>query len=78
MILHHQLTISPTRAEEIGTAVPDGFTLPWNTTRSMADVWSEWEARREDRPPKPKAPRKRGRPVGILVSPKLKFAGREE
>jgi signal transduction protein with GAF and PtsI domain len=24
-----------------GLAVPAGFTLPWNTTRSMADVWAE-------------------------------------
>lgn len=21
-------------------AVPEGFTLPWNTTRTMADVWA--------------------------------------
>ena len=24
-----------------GSAVPEGFTLPWNTTRTMADVWSK-------------------------------------
>ena len=23
-----------------GTGVPEGFTLPWNTTVTMADVWS--------------------------------------
>lgn len=22
-----------------GTGVPEGFTLPWNTTVTMADVW---------------------------------------
>lgn len=22
------------------SAVPGGFTLPWNTTRTMADVWA--------------------------------------
>lgn len=24
-----------------GTAVPGDFRLPWNTTRSMADVWAD-------------------------------------
>lgn len=24
-----------------GLAVPADFTLPWNTTRTMADVWAE-------------------------------------
>jgi hypothetical protein len=24
-----------------GRAVPADFTLPWNTTRTMADVWAE-------------------------------------
>ena len=24
-----------------GTGVPADFTLPWNTTRTMADVWAE-------------------------------------
>lgn len=24
-----------------GMAVPEGFRLPWNTTRTMADVWAE-------------------------------------
>jgi len=23
-----------------GTSVPEGFRMPWNTTRSMADVWA--------------------------------------
>ncbi len=23
------------------SAVPEGFTLPWNTTVTMADVWAE-------------------------------------
>ena len=24
-----------------GTGVPEGFTLPWNTTRSLAEVWAD-------------------------------------
>lgn len=27
-----------------GMAVPEGFRLPWNTTRTMADVWDEESA----------------------------------
>jgi hypothetical protein len=27
--------------KDIGSAVAEGFTLPWNTTRTMADVWAE-------------------------------------
>ncbi len=33
------LTANP--IEDEGRAVPEGFTLPWNTTRTMADVWVE-------------------------------------
>ena len=29
--------------KDIGSAVPEGFSLPWNTTRTMADVWAEDE-----------------------------------
>lgn len=33
------------------SAVPEGFTLPWNTTRTMAEVWADeklgWQARRK-------------------------------
>ena len=71
--------------KDIGSAVPEGFVLPWNTTRTMADVWAaEWAARREDRPAKPQpAPKTNvkkmmGRPPGVLVSPKTAYAGREE
>jgi len=24
-----------------GLAVPEGFSLPWNTTRTMGDVWAD-------------------------------------
>lgn len=27
--------------KDIGSAVAEGFTIPWNTTRTMADVWAE-------------------------------------
>jgi len=27
-----------------GTSVPAGFSLPWNTTRTMADVWADDKA----------------------------------
>lgn len=32
-----------------GSAVPEGFTLPWNTTRTMADVWSRSERAKLER-----------------------------
>lgn len=32
--------------KDIGSAVPEGFRLPHNTTRTMADVWRD-EHRRE-------------------------------
>lgn len=32
-----------------GTAVASDFRLPWNTTRSMADVWAEEFAARQRR-----------------------------
>ncbi len=32
--------------KDIATAVPADFVLPWNTTRTMADVWAD-EHRRE-------------------------------
>lgn len=76
------MTVTP---KDTATAVPAEFRLPWNTTRTMADVWAaEWAARREDQPAKPQIPPKTnvkkmmGRPPGILVSPKTKYAGREE
>lgn len=35
----------------MGTSVPDGFTLPWNTTRTLGDVWrnADRDQRRRDR-----------------------------
>ena len=30
-----------TTPPDIGTAVPEGFTLPWNRTVTMADVWAD-------------------------------------
>jgi len=39
--------------KDIGSAVAEGFTIPWNTTRSMADVWglsaAELQAARDDK-----------------------------
>lgn len=32
-----------------GTGVPKGFTLPWNTTRTMADALAEYDAKAEQR-----------------------------
>lgn len=36
--------------KDIGSAVAEGFTLPWNTTRSMADVWTN-DPKLDDRKP---------------------------
>lgn len=30
-----------TTPPKLGTAVPEGFTLPWNRTVTMADVWAD-------------------------------------
>lgn len=53
------MTSIPSPPKHIGTAVAEGlavpadFTLPWNTTRSMADVWglsaAELQAARDDK-----------------------------
>ena len=32
-----------------GTSVPEGFTLPWNTARTMSDVLAEYDAKTEQR-----------------------------
>ncbi len=32
-----------------GTSVHEGFTLPWNTTRTMSDVLAEYDAKAEQR-----------------------------
>ena len=58
-----------------GRAVPASFQLPWNTTRSMADVWADWAARRDEVALKP--PAKMGRPPGRITSQKFAYAGRE-
>lgn len=31
--------------KDTGTAVPEGFSLPWNTTRTLADAWAETRAK---------------------------------
>jgi hypothetical protein len=39
--------------KDIGSAVAEWFTIPWNTTRTMADVWglsaAELQAARDDK-----------------------------
>ena len=64
-----------------GRAVPASFQLPWNTTRSMADVWAlDSAAKRAERSEKRRStyrPRKLGRPPGRIRSPKHAYAGRE-
>lgn len=56
--------------KDTGTAVPEGFRLPWNTTRTMAQVWTP-----DNR--KTHVKKGLGRPKGVLVSPKVAYAGRE-
>lgn len=34
---------NPNPPKDIGSAVPEGFMLPHNTTRTMADVWANDE-----------------------------------
>jgi hypothetical protein len=61
-----------------GQSVPEGFKLPWNTTRTMADVWKLSEHERTvERLRLP--PAKLGRPAGSRTSPspKIAYAGRE-
>ena len=54
-----------------GTGVPADFTLPWNSTRTLAQAWTP-----DNR--KTHVKKGLGRPKGILVSPKAAYAGREE
>lgn len=77
MTLHPQ---TPWGREGEGIGCPITFSLPWNTTRTLADAWSEIKAHRDDANVGPHQPSKTrmGRPKGILVSPKHAFAGREE
>lgn len=58
-----------------GEAVPEGFTLPHNTTRTMADVWAdEGEADREAARAAYAARSRRGVEVKAAKA-KLRFAG---
>ena len=33
--------------KDIATAVPADFRLPHNTTRTMADVWADWDKKHD-------------------------------
>lgn len=56
-----------------GTSVPEGFTLPWNTTVTMADVWA---AKPELQKRVSLAPRPRAKPERHVA--KVPFAGRSD
>jgi hypothetical protein len=64
------MTISPILPR--GEAVPEGFTLPHNTTRTMADVWAD-DAKHEAAVAVAKASGSRG---GMRA--KLRFAGYDQ
>ena len=51
------------------TSVPPGFKLPWNTIRTMSDVWAG-----RLRPPPTPRPATQGKPK-ITPAGKIAFAG---
>jgi hypothetical protein len=69
-----------------GTGAPEGFALPWNTTRTMGDVWADErrEAQRIRAQRMNRVRRERSeaaladRKVYIAASGKRAFAGYDE
>lgn len=72
---------SPYAGKNLGAGVPEGFTLPWNTTRTLADCWGLVAKKydgvtRNDGTPKRQAG---GRPKLERPAPgKAKFAGHDK
>lgn len=57
-----------------GRAVPSDFRLPWNTTRSMADVWGQPKVRGSSRSKEPVV-RTYSAPPPVTPRGKIAFAG---
>ena len=69
------MTISPILPR--GEAVPEGFTLPHNTRRTMADVWAD-EASDQRKRDRALVRKSTYRPSHVTPRGKIAFAGYDE